>query len=90
MRGFTRSAVCEVEMSTSEPMDPQRYGATPQPSGLPPDLEATLPLASPPQPLAPPSASRQTLPPPLPAMSRRNLVEVHSAGSSSLGRLSSR
>lgn len=53
-------------MSTSEPMDPQRYGATPQPSGLPPDLEATLPLASPPQPVAPPSASRQTLPPPLP------------------------
>jgi hypothetical protein len=53
-------------MSTSEPTDPQRYGATPQPSGLPTDLEATLPLASPPQPLAPPPASRQTLPPPLP------------------------
>jgi hypothetical protein len=33
-------------------MDPQRYGATPQPSGLPPDLEATLPLASPPLPVA--------------------------------------
>ena len=61
-------------MSTSEPMDPQRYGATPQPA-TPPDLEATLPLASPPQPLAPPSASRQTLPPPLPhvaAQSRRS------------------
>jgi MecA-like transpeptidase family protein len=47
-------------------MDPQRYGAKPQPSGLPPDLEATLPLASPLQPVTPPSASRRTLPPPLP------------------------
>lgn len=47
-------------MSTSEPMDPQRYGEPPT------DLEATLPLASPPQPVAPASASRQTLPPPLP------------------------
>jgi hypothetical protein len=53
-------------MSTSEPTDPQRYGETPLSRGLPPDLEATLPLASPPQPVAPPPASRQALPPPLP------------------------
>ena len=65
----------EVEMSTSEPMDPQRYGETSQPSGLPTDLEATLPLASPPQPIAPATpqavaplpATRQTLPPPIPS-----------------------
>jgi hypothetical protein len=64
---ITEAPLFEVEMSTSEPTDPQRYGETPQPGGLPPDLEATLSLASPPQPVAPPSASRQTLPPPVPS-----------------------
>jgi hypothetical protein len=62
-------------MSTSEPMDPQRYGERPQPGGPPTDLEATLPLASPPQPIGPATpqaaaplpATRQTLPPPIPS-----------------------
>jgi MecA-like transpeptidase family protein len=62
-------------MSTSEPLDPQRYGETQQPGGPPTDLEATLPLASPPQPIAPVTsqavaplpATRQTLPPPIPS-----------------------